>query len=72
MNERKNTNKKHNEGIRHISEGMRMVAREANGVDEELHQFVSAKFCDRLDEAGLLNHPLIRDEMKSFQPLFER
>lgn len=72
MNERKNTGKEHEEGMKHITQAMREVASEANAVDEELHEFVSAKFCDRLDKAGLLDHRFVMDELASFNKIHER
>ena len=69
---RKNTDKKYDEGKNHITQAMREMAREANAVDEELHQFVSAKFCYRLNEVGLLKHPLVLEELESFEPIYER
>lgn len=72
VNVRKNTDKNHDEGIQHITQTMREMASEANAVDGELYQFVLARFCDRLNEADLLEHPLVMDELERFYSIYER
>lgn len=61
--ERKNIGKRHEDGIGHISANLKDLAREANILDEDLHEFVSAKFCRSLLDASLLNHVLVRNEL---------
>lgn len=48
------------------------MARDHNAVDEELHNFVTAKFCDRLRECGLLDHPFVQEELATNKLLGER
>lgn len=72
VNERKNTDKDHEEGMKQITQAMREVASEANVVDEELHKFVSAKFCDRLVKADLLRHRLVMDELAISEKIYDR
>ncbi|CAM9359759.1 unnamed protein product [Ectocarpus fasciculatus] len=69
---RQNTGKKHEEGIKHITPELREAASSANAVDEALHEFVSAKFCERLREAGLLHHPLVAAQLATYEPLDHR
>lgn len=69
---RKNDNAKHNEGMKHITPELRNNASRANPVDNELHTFVSAKFCHRLQETGLLQHPLVASELSNYEPLYRR
>lgn len=62
-----NTGKHHQEGIGRIKTPQLMdLARGFNTVDVELHQFVTAMFCDRLRKTGLLNHPLVMEELMAF------
>ncbi|CAN0357361.1 unnamed protein product [Ectocarpus sp. 6 AP-2014] len=70
--QRQNTGSKHEEGIKHITPELRDAARSANAVDEALHEFVSAKFCERLRETGLLHHPLVGAELATYEPLERR
>ncbi|CAM9727702.1 unnamed protein product [Ectocarpus sp. 12 AP-2014] len=70
--QRQNTGAKHEEGMKHITPELRDTARSANAVDEALHEFVSAKFCERLREAGLLHHPLVGAELATYEPLEHR
>lgn len=69
---RHNTGAKHEEGMKHITPELRKAASLANQVDEALHEFVSAKFCDRLREASLLDHPLVAGELATNELLDER
>ncbi|CAM9301460.1 unnamed protein product [Ectocarpus sp. 4 AP-2014] len=69
---RQNTGAKYGEGIKHITPELREAARSANAVDEALHEFVSAKFCQRLRETGLLHHPLVAAELATHEPLDHR
>lgn len=67
--DRKNTGKRHQEGIAHIrTPELIDLAKEANTVDVELHQFVTAMFCDRLRHIGLVDHPLVKEELMAFTP----
>lgn len=70
--QRKNTDPRHEKGISHITHELREAASRSNAVDEALHEFVSAKFCYRLKEVEVLNHPLVVNELASFQLLDER
>ncbi|CAB1109616.1 unnamed protein product [Ectocarpus sp. CCAP 1310/34] len=70
--QRQNTGAKHEEGMKHITPELRDAARSANAVDEALHELVSAKFCERLREAGLLHHPLVVAELATYEPLEHR
>ena len=69
---RHNTGSRHEEGIRHITPALREAASRANSVDEALHEFVSAKFCERLRGAGLLDHPLVAEELATYDLLDRR
>lgn len=69
---RHNTGAKHEEGMKHITPALREAASRANSVDEALHEFVSAKFCQRLGDAGLLDHPLVEEELATFELLDQR
>lgn len=69
---RHNTGAKHEEGIKHITPALREAASRANSVDEALHEFVSAKFCERLKGVGLLDHPLVAEELATFELLDHR
>eukprot|EP00903_Cladosiphon_okamuranus_P018398 g16922.t1 len=69
---RHNTGAKHEEGIKHITPALREAARRANSIDEALHEFVSAKFCQRLRDTGLLDHPLVAEELATFELLDQR
>eukprot|EP00752_Nemacystus_decipiens_P005402 g4898.t1 len=69
---RHNTGAKHKEGVRHITPALREAASRANPVDEALHEFVTAKFCGRLREAGLLHHPLVAEELATSELLDRR
>ena len=69
---RHNTAAKYEEGITHITPALREVAARANVVDEALHEFVSAKFCDRLSDVGLLEHPLVAEELAAFELMDQR
>lgn len=69
---RHNTGKKHEEGIKHITPQLKAIASRANAVDEALHEFVSAKFCQRLRELDLLDHPLVAREMANYYKLNQR
>ncbi|CAM9965000.1 unnamed protein product [Scytosiphon promiscuus] len=69
---RHNTGARHEEGIKHITPDLREAASRANQVDEALHEFVSAKFCDRLRETGLLDHPLVASELATYELLDQR
>ena len=69
---RHNTAAKYEEGITHITPALREAAARANAIDEALHEFVSAKFCDRLRDVGLLEHPLVVEELATFELLDQR
>lgn len=69
---RQNKDKKYEEGIQYITPQLRDIASRANAVDEALHRFVSAKFCTRLREVGLLNHPLVVEELQRYSKLNDR
>lgn len=69
---RRNDDPKHEEGIKHITPELREAAHNANPVDNALHEFVSAMFCHRLQETGLLQHPLIAEELGTYGLLYER
>lgn len=69
---RKNVGKKHELGIKHITPELRAKAREANGVDQAIYDFVSAKFCHRVREVDLLTHPVVDAELATFTPMYER
>ena len=69
---RHNDGARHEEGIKHITPELRNVARDANSVDFALHEFVSAKFCDRLEEMGVLDHPLVVAELAGYDTLNQR
>eukprot|EP00903_Cladosiphon_okamuranus_P008206 g7901.t1 len=69
---RHNTGAKHEEGVKHITPALREAASRANSVDEALHEFVSAKFCQRLRDTGLLDHPLVAEELATFKILDQR
>lgn len=69
---RQNTGDKHAEGIRHITLGLRKRARHANAVDVSLHHFVSAKFCDLLQQLDLVGHPLVLKELSTYHKLGKR
>lgn len=69
---RQNKGKKYEEGIQYITPQLRDIASRANAVDEALHRFVSAKFCTRLREVGLLNHPLVEEELQRYSKLNDR
>ncbi|CAM9422857.1 unnamed protein product [Ectocarpus fasciculatus] len=69
---RENTSAKHEEGMKHITPELREAASGANAVDEALHEFVSAKFCERLRETGLLHHPLVAAQLTTYEPLNNR
>lgn len=70
--QRRNTGARHEEGIKHITPELREAASRANSVDEALHEFVSAKFCDRLKEVGLLDQPLVANELATYELLDQR
>ncbi|CAN0194624.1 unnamed protein product [Pylaiella littoralis] len=70
--QRQNTGARHEEGIKHITPELREAASHANSVDEALHEFLSAKFCDRLKEAGLLEEPLVARELATYEVLDRR
>lgn len=70
--QRQNTGARHEEGIKHITPELREAASHANSVDEALHEFLSAKFCDRLKEAGLLEEPLVARELATYELLDRR
>lgn len=69
---RRNDDAKHAEGIQHITPELRNTASRANPVDNVLHEFVSAKFCHRLQETGLLQHPLVATELATYELLRQR
>lgn len=69
---RHNTGKKHAEGMEHITSQLRKQARHANAVDVSLHQFVSAKFCELLQELDLTEHPLVLKELSTYNKLGKR
>lgn len=69
---RHNTAAKYEEGITNITPALREAAARANVIDEALHEFVSAKFCERLRDVGLLEHPLVAEELASFEVLDQR
>lgn len=69
---RHNVGVKHEEGIKHITPALKEAASRANAVDEALHEFVSAKFCERLRSAGLLEHPLVAEELATFELMNQR
>ena len=56
----------------HITPAMREAASRANPVDEALHEFVSAKFCHRLRMMGVLDEPLVANELASNELLLQR
>lgn len=58
--------------MKHITPELRELASRANSVDEALHEYTSAKFCDRLKEVGLLDHPLVVRELASNKLLDQR
>lgn len=69
---RHNTGKRHEEGIAHITTPQLMeIAKRRNPVDIQLHEFVTAMFCRRLREVGLVNEPLVVEELMSNQALAE-
>lgn len=70
--QRHNTGARHEEGIKHITPGLRAEASHSNSVDEALHEFLSAKFCNRLREAGLLDNPLVAQELSNNEILDAR
>lgn len=45
------------------------IAREKNPVDIELYDFISATFCRRLREVGLIDEPLVVAELMSDEAL---
>lgn len=61
---RKNTGQRHEEGLGYITTPELIdLVREKNPVDVLLHDFVIAKFCYRLRELGLIDHPLVAEEL---------
>lgn len=70
--QRQNTGARHEEGVKHITPELREAASRANSVDEALHEFISAKFCDRLKEVGLLDQPLVANELATYELLDQR
>lgn len=62
----------HDEGIKHITPALRERASRANAVDLAVHEFVSAKFCDRLAQVGLLEHPLVAEDLSSSSLMHQR
>lgn len=69
---RRNDGAKHNEGIKSITPELLEAARRANPVDNQLHEFVSAKFCHELKRTGLLGHPLVVEELATNELLHQR
>lgn len=70
---RHNTGERHQKGIVHIATPELMdLARQENAVDMELHEFVTALFCERLGVLGLIDHPVVVEELTAFKPLAER
>lgn len=69
---RHNDGAKHEEGIKHITPKLREAASKANAVDEALHEFVSAKFCQRLQDLELLDRPLVAEELAGYETLHQR
>lgn len=57
----RSSNKKH---IELITNDMRTISHEANIVDVYLYEFVSAKFCESLEKQGLMNYPLVLEELE--------
>lgn len=67
---RHNTGKRHEEGIGHITTPeLTNLALKRNAVDVQLHLFISAMFCLRLNISGLVKHPLVVEELKSLKSL---
>lgn len=69
---RHNSGKRHEEGIGQITPDLKELARRTNAPDEELHEFVTAKFCDRLRGLGLLEHPLVKEDLEGNERLGQR
>lgn len=58
--------------MKHITPDMIELARLTNAADLELYDFVTAKFCTRLREAGLLEETLVQEELSRREQLEER
>ena len=56
----------------HFTPEMRESASRANPVDEALHEFVSAKFCQRLRKMDVLDHPVVANELASTELIVQR
>ncbi|CAM9825383.1 unnamed protein product [Ascophyllum nodosum] len=70
QHERENLRKK--EEINHITPHMMEMAQHTNGADMELYEFVTAKFCDRLRDIGLLETAVVQNELSRRDQLEER
>lgn len=55
-----------------ITPQMLELARHTNDVDIELYEFVTAKFCARLRDSGLLGEPVVQEELSHREELEER
>lgn len=67
---RHNTGRRHEEGISHITTPELVdLALKKNAVDVQPHLFTSAMFCLRLRISGLIDHPLVAEELKSLKSL---
>ena len=58
--------------MKHITPHMMELARSTNGADVELYEFVTAKFCGQLRDSGLLEQPVVQDELSQRDQLEER
>ena len=65
-------NPKKEEGMKYITPKMMELARRTNDADVELYEFVTAKFCGRLRDTGLLEKPIVQDELSRRNQLEER
>ncbi|CAM9825520.1 unnamed protein product [Ascophyllum nodosum] len=65
-------NPKKEEGMKYITPKMMELARRTNDADVELYEFVTAKFCGRLRDTGLLEKPIVQDELSRRDQLEER
>lgn len=57
---------------RNITSELRINATRAYSVENALDEFTSAKVCNRLQETGLLQQPLVVTELAKYERLYNR
>lgn len=67
---RRNTERRYEEGLGNVTTPELMdLAKTRNAVDVQLHEFITAMFCNRLRVLGLINHSLVVEELVAFKSL---